>query len=391
MGALGLRYLPSIPSVFRRAYAPRPGAWKPVNLAIPSNLQSVAGINRDIDAEEAAFKAAPLRNLVMSFPKIVETVGIMNWPVFLILGPMWGRAKLKAYKTRYLVPLAKPRTLNRDELSKLVKQRAMELGISAIGVAKYDPKYTFAHEQQARSEAGDRVIVCLLESNYKATQSAPSVLAERAAVMGTLAITDMAADLARYLVGLGFHASAASGEGFGVHINYAVQAGLGQLGLNGQLLTPIAGSRCRMIVIQTDAPLNLDSPVDYGIPKICDECKVCVRRCPPPQYQPAAWYRGVEKAKVKLTKCWPTTVQAHGCAICTKVCPVQKYGLSAVVEEFQRSGYILGKGTEELPESCDWIDGKGYGVGLPPSFQKVGSRAEFSDLTDDAAYAPSRY
>jgi epoxyqueuosine reductase len=38
-------------------------------------------------------------------------------------------------------------------------------------------------------------------------------------------------------------------------IAYAVAAGLGQLGLNGQLLSPYAGSRCRLNVLTTNAPL----------------------------------------------------------------------------------------------------------------------------------------
>ena len=59
-----------------------------------------------------------------------------------------------------------------------------------------------------------------------------------------------------------------------------VAAGLGQLGANGQLLTPHAGARCRLQIITTDAPVTFDEPVDYGFHAFCQVCQVCVNRCP---------------------------------------------------------------------------------------------------------------
>lgn len=49
-----------------------------------------------------------------------------------------------------------------------------------------------------------------------------------------------------------------------------------------------------------------------------------------------------------------------------KVCPVQKFGLEPVLEEFESTGRILGKGTDEL-EGYDWpIDGQHYGPDETP-------------------------
>ena len=58
-------------------------------------------------------------------------------------------------------------------------------------------------------------------------------------------------------------------QGESMFIAYAVAAGLGQLGLNGQLLTPYAGSRCRTNILTTDAPLVHDEPKDFGIVQGC--------------------------------------------------------------------------------------------------------------------------
>jgi ferredoxin len=173
--------------------------------------------------------------------------------------------------------------------------------------------------------------------------------------------------LADFLTAEGFRARVHDPLGRGVAIHYAVEAGLGQLGLNGQLLTPAAGSRCRILLLNTDAPLDLDRPADYGIPNLCDECQICVRRCPPgaiPLHR--AHHRGVLKSKINTKRCFPVVAQVRGCAICMKVCPVQRYGLRAVFEEYERSGEILGKGTDEL-EGFDWPpDGQRYGPGEKP-------------------------
>ena len=58
----------------------------------------------------------------------------------------------------------------------------------------------------------------------------------------------------------------------------AVAAGLGEIGWNGQLLTPEYGPRQRTISILTDAPLE-PSPM-YSGPPLCDRCFQCVNTCP---------------------------------------------------------------------------------------------------------------
>jgi ferredoxin len=111
-----------------------------------------------------------------------------------------------------------------------------------------------------------------------------------------------------------------------------------------------------------------DEPVDYGLHKVCDECQACVRNCPVgaiPKNRKS--YRGVEKAKLNSARCLPVVVQVAGCAVCMKVCPVQRYGLDAILEHRARTGEILGVGTDEL-EGYDWpVDGRHYGPGETPT------------------------
>jgi ferredoxin len=188
-----------------------------------------------------------------------------------------------------------------------------------------------------------------------------------AAFHGYVEGMDRTAALTEWLKERGYRAVPQGFPGDGIAIHYGVASGLGQLGLNGQLLTPEAGSRCRLLLLTTDAPLVHDAPVDYGLHGVCDECRACVRNCPvgaiPQTRKP---YRGVVKAKLNTARCLPVVVQASGCAICMKVCPVQRYGLEKVLDHRAETGAILGLGSDEL-EGYDWpLDGKHYGPGETP-------------------------
>lgn len=57
---------------------------------------------------------------------------------------------------------------------------------------------------------------------------------------------------------------------------WAVQAGVGFIGVNSQLIVPGVGSYVFLATIVTDAVFELDEPCSLG----CGECGRCVERCP---------------------------------------------------------------------------------------------------------------
>jgi epoxyqueuosine reductase len=329
---------------------------------LPAELRGVAGIRRDPARERAAHDRAPLHNWqflhgATYFPAIRSM-----WPAQLVTAPSNARAMRRrlALNARP-APVGGPRPVAAAEL----KAHAAELGLSAVGITGYRPEYHF--EEARAKRAGDTVIVCVLEQNFGSTQLIPSVRAE-AAVMTTYGqLEERVVALGHWLRERGWTARAEGHVGESLAIAYGVAAGLGQLGLNGQLLTPAAGSRARLHVLTTNADLAHDEPVDYGIEAVCDRCRVCVERCPAGAI-PAVRkeHRGVTKAKLNTKRCLPVLGMSAGCAVCMKVCPVQRYGLDAVVAEYRRTGAIRGKGADEL-EGYDWpVDGRHYGPGERP-------------------------
>jgi epoxyqueuosine reductase len=360
-------YVPALPRFLTDRLGSEPPLG-PRSLAIPElppELVTAPGIPKDAVEEEAAFESAPLQRWTQVHAEATEFILHHSWFSRMINMPGKMRyARLVAKPPRRTPPVPR-RRVDGAELTRKLKARAAELGLSAVGIARYDPKYVF--EPYLADRDGDRVIVCLLEQNWAATQTIPSLLAERAHNNTYERLIGIADVLAEELRDLGFAARPGDPDGRAMYIDYAVEAGLGQLGLNGQLLTPFAGSRCRISIITTDAPLTLDAPVDYGVPAVCDRCKACVRRCPTGAItSKRAVHRGVYKAKIKMDRCLPMVAQIGGCAICMKVCPVQRYGLPAVIDHYQETGKILGTRTDEL-EGFIWpIDGRYYGPGEKP-------------------------
>jgi epoxyqueuosine reductase len=360
-----LRRVRDLPGPVRTTALDHGAPWDAPAVAPPAELRTVAGIERNDAHEDAAFAERPLHDWFQTHSEAVRWMAPHYWRSFLPVSRRLLRARQavrQASRSRLPVEATavSPATLTAE-----LKAEARRLGISAIGVAPYDPRFTFA-EKTGRN-AGDRMIVCVLEQPWEPTQQLPCTATEKVALTTYAVLLERMTGLVSWLQQRGYRANAEDYEGGSAFIHYGVQAGLGQLGLNGQLLTPQAGSRCRLAGITTDAPLVLDQPRDYGIEGVCDQCRVCVRRCPVGAI-PAIRreFRGVTKAKLNTKRCLPIVSQVDGCAICMKVCPVQKYGLDAVLTEYQASGRILGKDTDEL-EGFDWpVDGRHYGPGQRP-------------------------
>lgn len=352
--------LPPIPERWLRSVLPRPGSWERVlPPEVPATLQGCPGIVRHEDLADQAFaQEGPVPHFTSLHSKAIEFVFSHLWMSILPTAPQLMRANRRAKELTARNPPVPTEPVDTGGLTTALRAKAEALGISAVGIAPYDERYAFAQFQGA--EVGKTVVVCVLEQNYAATQTAPSAQSELAVMSTYTKLVTMGCELAVWLNERGYRARVGDPDGRHIYIHYGVQAGLGQLGLNGQLLTRQAGSRCRLIVLETDAPLDFDEPKDFGMTALCDACKICVRRCPSGAIPPTRKvHRGIEKVKIRTDRCLPLVAQAEGCAVCMKVCPVQKYGLDAVLNEFEATGRILGAGTDEL-EGYYWPPDRRY-------------------------------
>tara|TARA_E500000081_G_C5991964_1_gene287216 strand:- start:209 stop:718 length:510 start_codon:yes stop_codon:yes gene_type:complete len=114
-------------------------------------------------------------------------------------------------------------------------------------------------------------------------------------------------------------------------IPYAVQAGLGEYGKHGLVITPEFGSSVRFGKIFTDMPLLLDKPIQFGVSDMCNICNACSKACPSKAIpdgkpSPVTFNRsnisGVTKWTIDGEACFSYWTKINtDCAVCIRVCP----------------------------------------------------------------------
>ncbi len=352
-------------------YVERPGLKPkdaPVTIPVAEELESVPGIPQnpaDVDWYSREYPEETQQVEYTADREWANTVLTPEAKEFKelhekVMEPIYKRIRVSGD----IEPTAQP---TGEDVTEKIKAKAQELGYREVGIVKYDHRYTYKSVKHFVKY--EHAICLMMEQDYEQTQSAPSMDAEHGH-FGTYEMQGIAGQrLADYVRSLGYHAQIHGPSNHNaVTIPMFVEAGLGQLGANGQLLSPHFGSRGRLQLITTDAKVTYDKPVDYGIHRFCQVCQVCVNRCPGRALQrEKVWWRGVEKNKLTYKRCAPVMFRYEGCAVCMRVCPIQKYGMKAVMEHYVDTGEVLGKGTHEL-EGYE-MRGKGYfGPGQLPTF-----------------------
>jgi epoxyqueuosine reductase len=112
----------------------------------------------------------------------------------------------------------------------------------------------------------------------------------------------------------------------------AIDAGLGEIGRHGILITPELGSNSRLGVVTTNIPMAVDKPVNLGIMDFCKKCKICAKTCPSGAISikdTPETVRGYRRWRIRDESCfqtWASVAQRHvrGCRICLAVCPYSR-------------------------------------------------------------------
>ena len=113
----------------------------------------------------------------------------------------------------------------------------------------------------------------------------------------------------------------------------AIDAGLGEQGRMGLLLTPELGCNARLACVTTNIPMEVDKPIDFGVQEFCRKCKICAEECPTgaiSHRSEAGVEYGYKRWKIKDDLCFKTWASvtaskvSHGCRICLAVCPYSR-------------------------------------------------------------------
>ncbi len=169
-------------------------------------------------------------------------------------------------------------------------------------------------------------IAFTVEMNREMMQTAPASTVIMESSQQYLEAGRVAMQIAAFIRKLGYEARA--------HIdgNYQVvcplvarDAGLGELGRMGLLMTPKLGPRVRIGVVTTNIPLIVDKPLhEYAFIDFCIKCKKCADACPSKaiSFENIQQVDGVKRWQIKQELCFNYwSVIGTDCGRCIAVCP----------------------------------------------------------------------
>ena len=206
-----------------------------------------------------------------------------------------------------------------------IKALATELGAELVGITNVLDEALYEGHEVPFSTA-----ICIgLSMDREEMRYVPQ---ERAAIEVMRAyreVSRIAIELGEEIRAMGWPAKAYGNPNSTdiLHIPLAINAGLGQLGKHGSIISQAYGSNFRLAAVLTDLPLATDKPVDLAVDDLCTTCQRCVIDCPPGAiFNEKQMVRGELKWYVNFDKCIPYFVKTYGCAICIEVCPWSEPG-----------------------------------------------------------------
>jgi ferredoxin len=222
-------------------------------------------------------------------------------------------------------------------MTQRVKETARFYGADLVGICKLDQRWVYSHYFEAITGNYGKLeiphkyaIVLAIEMDWKLLNEAPGFGASASTALGYSRMAEVASSLAAYIRALGYPALPSGGDS-AQNIPLAIDAGLGELGRHGLLITPEFGPRVRLCKVFTDLPLDIDGPIDFGIQAFCDTCHICSKTCPvgairdeerTTEITSISNRRGLLRWPVNVTRClefWREN--GTDCANCVAVCP----------------------------------------------------------------------
>ncbi|MEJ2202679.1 MAG: 4Fe-4S dicluster domain-containing protein [Gemmatimonadota bacterium] len=229
-------------------------------------------------------------------------------------------------------PAAERVELDPDRATSFLKQWARKLGAVSVGVTRLEAYHLYTHVGRGPDFGRpvtldhDFALALTVEMDKGVLDHAPLAPTVMESSQQYVASGVIAVQLAELIRRLGYPARA--------HIdgNYRVvcplvarDAGLGEIGRMGLLLTPRLGPRVRIAVVTTDLPLVPDPRrPDPTVIDFCDRCRKCAEACPGDAI-PFGTRRdvdGVRRWQIDSEACFTLwTSVGTDCARCMAVCP----------------------------------------------------------------------
>lgn len=226
------------------------------------------------------------------------------------------------------------RDLGPSRMAAYLKSLAGYFGARSVGVTELRPYHMYSHVGRDLSRYGEPIlfepgyaVAFTVEMDLRMTRAAPRAPAVMESGRQYVEAARIAVQLAAAVRAMG-HPARAHIDG-----NYRVvgplvarDAGLGEIGRMGLLMTPRLGPRVRLGVVTTSLELVPDPPTpDETVIDFCERCRKCADNCPagaiPDGGRPDG-PEGVRRWRIDQDACFRYwNVVGTDCARCVAVCP----------------------------------------------------------------------
>jgi Pyruvate/2-oxoacid:ferredoxin oxidoreductase delta subunit len=210
-----------------------------------------------------------------------------------------------------------------EEATRVLKEYVLKKGADLVGICTIKSFHMFKGFETDFKHA----IVIEMEMKNEEVRAAPHVRFGLECYRVYRRLGKVVIDTAPYIRKLGYGARGHhpySGREL-IYIPMAIDAGLGELGKHGSLLTEKLGSSLRLGVVSTELPLVSDAPRYYGFDTFCTSCVKCRKACPGQAiHDKKKANRDMVRFLVDMQACLPNFATANGCGICLSVCPWYK-------------------------------------------------------------------
>ena len=226
--------------------------------------------------------------------------------------------------------------LSPEEATERVKGFGRHLGAGLIGITEIEPSWIYSHRGEIFHENwGDwgrkidlshkYAVVFTTEMSFEMIAAAPHTPTSIESRVQYAKGASIATQLAAFIANLGYAATANHFRHYDLLlVPLAVDAGLGEMGRFGYLITKKYGPRVRLAAVTTDLPLKTDQPMDIGVEDFCKNCKKCAICCPSNSIAMADQreVNGSLRWKLDEETCFEYWGKVGtGCNICMRVCP----------------------------------------------------------------------
>lgn len=226
-----------------------------------------------------------------------------------------------------------PRNWTPESLTGYIKDFTHFLGAHSVGITDLKEPHVYSHSGRGTTPYGQALeiehthaIAFTVEMSYEMMGTAPKAPVVMESARQYVEAAKIALQVRFLLSRLGYRARAhIDGDYQVIAPLVARDAGLGEIGRMGLLMTPDLGPRVRISVVTTDAPLVPNVRLDgAAMIDFCTRCKKCADNCPSRSipFDDRQMYDGAYRWKIDPVSCFRYwNVIGTDCGVCMKVCP----------------------------------------------------------------------